>query len=213
MRKFLASVRRRLFPPTETLDGYDDPELVDVIFRKTVAYRPQGNWPEIDGASSVLDFGGGCGLHYKLASLQTPDIRWAIVETPVIIQRAAELSSDKLRFFPDIASAADWLGTIDVMHSNSALQYTPDPKEKLTQLCALRAKKMLWQRLSLTKSSVEQEIQSSLLGDNGPGSLPGLKEKKVRYIRTKIPERTFLDAHKDYTLFERGSDWFRFLLK
>lgn len=213
MRQLVSAIRRRLFQPTETLDGYEEPELVEVIFKKTKTYNPQGTWPEMIGVSSVLDFGGGCGLHYKLASHQSPGIRWAIVETPVMIQRATEFSSDKLRFFSDITEAADWLGRIDVMHSNSALQYTPDPEETLAQLCALRAKKMLWLRLSLSESSVEREIQSSLLGDNGPGSLAGLKEKTVRYVRTKIPERKFLDAHGDYTLSERGTDWFTFVLR
>jgi hypothetical protein len=213
MRQLMSAISRRLFQPTETLEGYDQPELVEVIFRKTVAYNPQGAWPEMVGVSSVLDFGGGCGQHYKLASSQSAEIRWAVVEIPAMIQRATELATDKLRFFPDVVSAAAWLGTIDVMHSNSALQYTSDPRETLSQLCALRAKTMLWQRLSLSNSSIEREVQSSILSDNGPGSLPGLKEKTVRYIRTKIPEQTFLDAHIDYMLVERGADWFRFSLK
>jgi hypothetical protein len=213
MRHILAAIKRRLIPPTETLEGYDEPELVDVIFKKTKSYEPAGTWPEMAGASSVLDFGGGCGLHYKLAMHQSPSIRWAVVETPAMIRRASELATDKLHFFPDVASAAAWLGSIDVMHSNSALQYTAAPEETLRQLCLLRAKKMLWLRLSLSNSSVEREIQSSWLGDNGPGSLPGLKEKTVRYTRTRIPEATFLAAHKDYSLSERGPDWFHFSLK
>jgi putative methyltransferase (TIGR04325 family) len=213
MRQFMSAISRRIFQPTETLDGYDEPELIEVIFRKTVAYKPQGSWPEMIGASSVLDFGGGCGLHYKLARCESPGVRWAVVEIPAMIQRATELATDNLRFFPDIASAAAWLGAVGVMHSNSALQYTPAPLETLRQLCALRATRMLWQRLALSNSSIERELQTSLLGDNGPGSMPGLKEKIVRYVRTKIPEQTFLDAHKDYSLSDRGSDWFRFVLK
>jgi hypothetical protein len=62
MRRFISAVSRRLFPPTETLEGYAEPELIDVIFQKTKAYDPKGDWPEIAGVSSVLDFGGGCGL-------------------------------------------------------------------------------------------------------------------------------------------------------
>ena len=213
MRQLISSISRRLFRPTETLDGYDDPELVEVIFRKTLAYDPQGVWPEMIGVSSILDFGGGCGQHYKLARRQSPEIRWAVVETPAMIERAEQFATDRLRFFPDVADAANWLGIVDVMHSNSALQYAPDPLEKLNQLCAVRAKTMLWKRLSLSKSSIEREIQSSLLGDNGPGSLPGLREKTVRYTRTKIPEQVFLDAHIDYMLTERGPDWFNFSLK
>ena len=69
---------------------------------------------------------------------------------------------------------------------------------------------MLWHRCLLSNEEVQVDIQSSLLGDNGPGKLKKLKEKTVRYKRTKIPERMFLDAHKGYSLAERGTDWFRF---
>jgi hypothetical protein len=208
----IAPLMRLLRRPRETLDGYEQPELVDVIFKKTKAYEPQGNWPEMSGVSSVLDFGGGCGLHYKLACRESPDIRWAVVETPAMVERAKELATHTLRFFTDIPEAHQWLGDIDVMHSNGALQYASDPEQKLKRLCELRAKRMLWYRLSLTVDSVEREIQSSRLGDNGPGKLR-VKEKTVRYERTKIPEREFLAAHRDYELAERGVDRFRFVLR
>lgn len=212
MRQLIADLKRRFVRPSETLDGYDDPELVDVIFRKTQAYQPREAWPEIAGTSSVLDFGGGCGLHYKLARLECPDIRWAVVETPAMVERAHELSTDRLRFFTSIASAAEWLGPFDLMHSNSALQYAADPESALRQLCSLRANRMIWKRIALSDGCLERDVQLSLLGYNGPGVLPGIKEKNIRYIRTKIPEAMFLKAHAEYSLIERGSDWFRFSL-
>jgi putative methyltransferase (TIGR04325 family) len=211
MRQLIEKAARRLFPPTETIEGYEHPELVEVFFQKTKAYNPQAAWPEMIGASSVLDFGGGCGLHYKQA--RSPTVRWAVVETPAMVERAKELATDRLQFFTEISDAADWLGPIDVMHSDGALQYTPDPEQTLRQLCDLRATKMLWRRVCLSPHLTEQEIQSSFLGDNGPGKLSGLKEKTVRHTRTKIPERGFLDAHGDYALAEGGADWFRFSLK
>jgi hypothetical protein len=162
------------------------------------------------GVSSVLDFGGGCGLHYKLARRQSPAIRWAVVETPAMVERAASLATDNLQFFADISEAQNWLGSIDAMYSNSALQYTPDPEAALKQLCGLRARRMIWERLSLSKTRVEREVQSSFLGDNGPGRLPSLKEKTVRYTRIKIPEEAFFRAHEGYALTENGKDWFRF---
>lgn len=213
MRHLISAITRRVFPPTETLEGYDEPDLVEVIFQKTMAYDPHGDWPEMVGVSSVLDFGGGCGLHYKLARRQSPEIRWAVVETPAMFKRASELATDKLQFFTDISDAQKWLGAIDVMHSNSVLQYTPDPEDTLRRLCGLRARRMIWERTTLSKTHIEREVQSSLLGDNGPGSLPGLKEKIVRYTRIKIPEQTFLRAHESYVLTERGVDWFRFTLR
>jgi len=213
MRRFITAISRRLFPPTETLEGYAEPELIDVIFLKTKAYSPKEHWPEMAGVSSVLDFGGGCGLHYKLARRQSPDIRWAVVETPAMVKRAGELATDRLQFFTDISDAHAWLGAIDVMHSNSVLQYTKDPEDTLRRLCGIRARRMIWERITLSKQCIEREVQSSLLGDNGPGSLAGLREKTVRYTRTKIPERAFLDAHNEYVLTERGEGWFRFSLR
>jgi hypothetical protein len=212
MRSFFSTIAHRIFPPTETLEGYAEPELVEVIFQKTKAYNPQGDWPEMGGVSAVLDFGGGCGLHYKLARGRSPDIRWAVIETSAMLERATELATDRLQFFTDIMEARKWLGAIDVMHSNSALQYTPEPEETLERLCGLRAKRMIWERIALSKANIERELQSSLLGDNGPGSLAGLREKTVKITRIKIPEQNFLDAHSGYVLTDRGADWFRFSL-
>jgi hypothetical protein len=197
----------------ETLDGYENAELIDVILRKTKAYDPSGLWPEMAGVSSVLDFGGGCGLHYKLARNQSPNIRWAIVETPAMTERAKELSTESLKFFTSISDAAHWLGSIDMMYSNGALQYTTDPEQTLRQLCSVGAKTMLWQRIALSSEEIQREEQLSRLGDNGPGKLARVDAKTVRYTRTKIPEQTFLATHENYMLSERGPDWFRFSLR
>src|SRR5260370_22961305 len=119
-----------------------------------------------------------------------------------MVEGGCEMGTEKFKFFTDISDAQKWLGAIDVMHSNSVLQYTPDPEDTLRRLCGLRARRMIWERTTLSKTHIEREVQSSLLGDNGPGSLPGLKEKIVRYTRIKIPEQTFLRAHESYVLTE-----------
>lgn len=209
MRQLIDRVAR-LIRPSETIDGYEHPELVEVVFQKTKAYQYQGPWPEMIGVSSVLDFGGGCGIHYKQAS--SPDIRWAVVETPATAARAQELASGRLQFFTDISDAHRWLGTVDVMHSNGALQYADDPLSVLMQLCAVKAKKMLWTRLRLSQGATERELQASRLRDNGPGKMR-VEDKTVRYEMTRIPERDFLAAHEGYELAERGADWFRFELR
>jgi putative methyltransferase (TIGR04325 family) len=214
MKSHLARLRRRLFPPKEIIEGYDQPELVELIFKKSQAYEPeQADWPLIAGVSTVLDFGGAFGRHYKLARKQEPSVRWAVVETPPMVARAAELHTDRLRFFADIDSAAAWLGGVDLMHSEGALQYVPDPIETLHQLCALRAPRMFWQRLAFAEGDIVKEVQSSYLGDNGPGYVPIKREKIVQYQRTRIPEADFMGAHKDYAVEERGPDWFRFALR
>ncbi len=204
-------LRRKLFPPQEIIHGYEHADLINTVFHKTRTYDPRGDWPLMIGVSTVLDFGGGCGLHYKLASKHSPNVRWAVVETPAMVRRASELTTKRLAFFTDIAEAARWLGRIDIMHSNGALQYTPDPLAVLNRLCDLGAKKMVWERVLLSKGGVEKDVQTSFLGDNGPGFVSIPKEKIVRYPRIRIAEKDFLAAHRGYELMQRGSDWFWFL--
>lgn len=208
MRRLLAAIRDRFVGPIGTIDGYEHPELVDVVFQKTKAYRADKPWPAVAGASTVLDFGGGCGIHYKQAN--SPTVRWAVVELPATVKRAQELATDRLQFFTDISEAQRWLGDVDAIHSNGALQYADDPARVLKQLCAVKAKSMLWMRLRLSEETTEREMQSSRLRDNGPGKMR-VEDKTVRYEMTRIPERDFLAAHVGYDLAERGDDWFRFV--
>src|SRR5207253_2321028 len=98
MRELIAKIARRFNPPSETIEGYDQPELIDVILRKTQAYiPPPSEWLDIGDASTVLDFGGGAGIHYKQS--RSPSVRWAVVESPAMVERAAEFSTDRLKFF------------------------------------------------------------------------------------------------------------------
>lgn len=116
--KFDQRVKRKLFQPRDTIEGYEHPELVETIFLKTTKYTPSGDWPLVAGLGAVLDFGGGAGLHYKLARKQSPNIRWAVVETPAMVQRARQLATDRLMFFEGIEEASNWLGKVDLVHSN-----------------------------------------------------------------------------------------------
>jgi putative methyltransferase (TIGR04325 family) len=208
-------IKRKIFPPTTQLEGYEHPELVDVVFKKTLAYNaPCEVWPDVVGAATVLDLGGAFGVHYKEAIHHTPDVRWAVVEVPAMVQRAAEVATDRLRFFSSIAEAAAWLGPIDLMHSSGALQYTPGPEKTVAELCGLGAKRMHWRRLVLSADATVRKMQESFLTDNGPGAIDNVQEKRVQYLRTSIPEHVFLEAHAErYRLAERGEDWFRFTLR
>jgi len=212
-------IRRRLFPPGQAIEGYENEELVDTIFRKTAAYDPKGDWALVSDIKTVLDFGGGAGLHYKLARRQNPHIRWAVVETQAMVRRARELATDRLKFFSDVDLAADWLKDVELMHSNGAIQYVANPIEIVRSLCAVRPATMMWRRVPTSDGAVEErEVQTSFLSDNGPGSLPTANDKLVRYERHRIPERPFLSAHQGYSMtqrsldpLERGTEQFRFV--
>ena len=51
-----------------------------------------------------------------------PNIRWAVVGTPAMVQRAKELATDRLMFLVHIEQAAAWLGDVDRVHSNGTIQ-------------------------------------------------------------------------------------------
>jgi putative methyltransferase (TIGR04325 family) len=190
--------------PSETLHGYENPELVETIFRKTIAYRPTKPWPEMESAGTVLDFGGGCGIHYKQANHQT--VRWAVVETPAMVNRAKILETYHLKFFTDIDAATAWLGHIDAVHSNGAIQYTPEPLATVRKLASIGARRMLWFRLFLGEGT---ETQISRLQDNGPGHIE-IARKKVAYDFTRVSRSDFLAAHEGYRVVAGGVDWFKF---
>jgi hypothetical protein len=219
MRRFLnAALGRiaRMLPPSEILEGYEHPELIETMFRKACDFSPTHRWDEFANRSAVLDFGGGFAQHYKCATPLSPDVRWAVVETPSVVRRASVLASDRLRFFTSVAAAADWLGQIDLMHSDGALHYAPDPLQALRGLCAAAAGEMLWKRIFLSQTDrTEIDDQLSRLDENGPrvASERGLtvSRKLVRYRMTRIPQAGFLAAHSAYQLVERSESGFRFL--
>jgi len=93
-----------LLPSSGTIKGYDDPELIEFVFRKTQLFKAVDPWPEMAGIASVLDFGGGFGSHYRRAQQHSPDIRWAVVETPETAERAAELATESLGSSPASAT-------------------------------------------------------------------------------------------------------------
>jgi putative methyltransferase (TIGR04325 family) len=202
---FVQRVKRKLFRPRETIEGYENPELVETIFLKTVSYSPDEAWPLVSNVTTALDFGGGAGLHYKLACRQTPHIRWAVVETPAMVRRANELATDHLMFFERIEQAADWLGTVDLVHSNGAIQYVSDAIGTVKALCAVRPAALVWRRVPISETT-RREVQISYLSDNGPGRSLASKEKLVRYERNWISEHAFVQAHEGYRVAEQSPD-------
>jgi putative methyltransferase (TIGR04325 family) len=112
--------------PVEDAD-YSNADIINLVVAKT---RRAAASPRIDeiipgegmlttllGAAisgdGVLDFGGAAGVHYFYAQRAFPDrpFRWAVVERPEMIEAAAGLASERLRFFSTIESAIAWLGT------------------------------------------------------------------------------------------------------
>jgi putative methyltransferase (TIGR04325 family) len=189
-------------PSSGTIRGYESDELIDFIFAKSTNYNEFAPWPEMAGVATVLDFGGGFGSHYQRASQSCGgSLRWAVVETPETVARAAGLVSDNLRFFANIDAAAAWLGAVDIIYSNAAIQCTPEPERYVAELCAIGARRMLWDRTLLSEGERRRHVQISLLAENGPGV--SFSRKRVETPMIRMAERTFMEAHSAYELTSR----------
>jgi putative methyltransferase (TIGR04325 family) len=205
------------------ITDYEAEALTEFIYRKTVAFnritsldlgigserlllavsisladRPPGT------PCRVLDFGGACGVHHKLATLLFPDaaFQWAVVETPSMVRRARPLETDSLKFFEDIGSARTWLESVDLLNSNSVLQYLEDPLETTRHLLELSPGIALWERLMLSNGPTVIDRQRTMLFNHGPGAVPpGFRNRPVVNKITKLSRADFLSAQQArYTL-------------
>ncbi len=87
----------------------------------------------------VLDFGGGFALSYFLLRRRMPhESRWAVVETTQSVALGKAFETENLRFFDSIETARQWLGEVDAVHTNGALQYHPSPEAALESLLSVR---------------------------------------------------------------------------
>ena len=199
--------------------NYQDPDLVDVIFAKTAALdeKALSDFPPSAGLDQtvlgvsyaaslipnrpmrVLDFGGACGFHHRVAGVAAPHIKtkWAVVETPAMAKRATELATDSIRFFHRISDAVSWLGGVDLMYSSGTLQCVAEPESTLRDLCSVGATVLIWTRLALSTGDRVKVTQTSMLSENGPGPMPaGFVDRPVNFSRIEIPVSDFLETHR-----------------
>ena len=188
-----------------TKSGYDDNDLANVVCKKTKLYRDflLTKHPFVSEITSlrtlvglslsrhgdelnVIDFGGACGAHYFLAKVvfgNKLNLRWHVVETPMMTSKAIELEDGQLRFFDNIQEARSGLDRVDLVFSSGALQYVPRPYEYLEQLIECRADNIFITRVGL--STLQKNliiVQKSLLSENGYGPMPqGMRDRAVHY--------------------------------
>lgn len=205
------------------ITGYEDEVLTEFVYQKTLAFKRITELDLSVGSERlllavsialaerapgepvrILDFGGAFGLHYNLAALLFPNVEfhWAVVETPIVLRKARSLETASLKFFEDIASATAWLDHIDLLNSNSALQYLADPLQTTRQLLAVAPKVVLWERLMLSDGVTHADRQRKMLFDHGPGAAPsGFKDRPVWQNITRLSRADFLAAHEpEYTM-------------
>ncbi len=183
-------------------DSYNDPDIAKVMAFKTAKIKDHiGNmmWPEqftntilavgISGADlaqrplRVLDFGGGCGIHYFAArSAFIAPLHWAVVESRIMADRARTIGAGQFEAYDQITSAASALGRVDLVHASSAIQYVPEPMASLEALIGLRAPYFLLARFPVWAGQPLVGVQESMLANNGIGPMPpDMADRTVKY--------------------------------
>jgi putative methyltransferase (TIGR04325 family) len=199
--------------------GYNDSHIADVIAYKTsIPVDLRQMLPEQainvlvsvgtaaacagNGPLHVLDFGGGCGVHYfTCAQRFRIPLRWAIVETAPMAQKGKEVAQGRFELFTEIAAAADRLGRIDLVLASGAIPYVPDPLDTLKALVSLRPRHFALARFPVWGAPQTIGLQTSWLSDNGIGPMPsGVSDREVRYPLTLPNFDEVMRTFEDYEL-------------
>jgi len=180
--------------------GYNNALIADVMAYKTaLAVDPRQFVPEqalnsilavgiaaadiTERPLTVLDFGGGCGFHYfrVIAAMQS-QLRWAIVETPTMAERALKLAQGRFDVFTEIAAAATALNPIHLVHASSSIQYVPEPLSTLKALATLQARYFMLARFPVWSRPQTVGMQTSPLAANGIGPMPPtIADRQISY--------------------------------
>jgi putative methyltransferase (TIGR04325 family) len=180
--------------------GYDNAVIADVIAYKTaLGVDPRHFAPEqavnsivavgmaaaeiTERPLTVLDFGGGCGFHYfRVTASMRSQLRWVIVETPTMAERALKLAQGQFEVFNNPAAAAAALGRVHLVHASSAIQYVSEPMSTLKALAELRARYFMLARFPVWSGRQTVGVQTSPLAANGIGPMPpGIADREVKY--------------------------------
>ena len=95
----------------------------------------------VSGARSVVDLGGGSGWTFELVSHSSTAAiqKYFVVEQQTSVDAFATrfIEDDRVQFFASETVFDDRLNSVDVLYSNSALQYFPDNRflTKLMLMC------------------------------------------------------------------------------
>ncbi len=161
----------------------------------------------------VLDFGGGAGHHQAVAKIVFPEIHfnWTVVETDELVQRAqGEIKDLGLDFISSLEKVKRV--KFDLVFSNSAIQYLPNPLLELKKLVNLDFEYLFLTRIPLRRSGKSlRYIQSSKLSQNGPGPAPlNFKDAIIEY-HASIVEKYLVEEILDTSLQSRvlidEGDW------
>jgi putative methyltransferase (TIGR04325 family) len=182
-------------------DTYEDARVVEVVARKTKAYRDALlsstgsivktrqtlqnmfvlSYVRPERPLDVLELGGACGASYfELSRLLPGRIKsWSVVETPSMAAAAGKMFPDAgVKFFDDLGAAASQVESFDLIVAQGVLQYTSNPLRTLDSLIALRCSYIYVTRTAL-RVRVDDGVEGTVftkqitgLAAHGPGELP-----------------------------------------
>jgi putative methyltransferase (TIGR04325 family) len=201
-------------------EAYEDKDIVKIVVEKNIIYQqklqintvfdlgtlrtliPLG-LSKTGNLLNVIDFGGGGGYHYTIASHAfggKNSLRWNVIETTAMVKEAKRISDNNLKFFDNIADATKDLGLVDLVFTSNALHYCRQPLLFLKDLINIKAKYLFITRTSFTDSSEQVAIiQKSYLSTNGPGPLPaGFKDKAVYYPNVFVSKHQVEDMLSEH---------------
>lgn len=192
-------------------EAYEGKDLVKVVVEKNLIYRQKIEQEAIfdlnilrgliglglaktSNSLKVIDFGGGGGSHFTIASKafgDTVSFKWNVIETSAMANQAQRIATQNLKFFDSIVEALKNLGgSADLVFTSGALHTCSEPLFFLKELINVKAKYLFITRTAFTESSEQiVMVQKSYLSSNGPGQLPsGFKDKEVFYPNVFVPK-------------------------
>jgi putative methyltransferase (TIGR04325 family) len=207
-------------------ESYEEQDLIKVIVAKTKKYlenEHSNNFINFDNLSdsrttrtlfaiaaginkktiTILDFGGSAGIHYFTArKIISNDIslKWCVVETESMVSEAKNegLENEELFFFSTIEEASNKVSDIDIIYSNYALCYTPNPLFYLEQLLQTNFDKFFLTNIAVNRGDKEiVGLQTSFISTNGVGrDIPdylGISDREIIYPFT-IPSKEQVES-------------------
>lgn len=219
-----ARVLNFVLPLLWSSNGYKNEKLINLVIEKNLALRDAIALNQVDdqffrvaaavglakidkNTMRVLDFGGGAGHHQSIATLAYPHLEfdWTVVETPELVDLSKrKILVTNLNFTSSLDALKDEKG-FDLIHSNSAIQYTNDPLATIEALARFKSSVVYLTRVPMsTNGNGFSYNQVSKLSANGPGRPPmDFVDSRVSYPIT-IPSR----KNVENILEKYGFTWF-----
>ncbi len=230
---------RKVYVDYETAFQNSDPkayqadEVIDVVYQKTLKFKEDlekspnyilssvansfcslipGIIEKEKKEISVIDFGGACGaLYFQVRNFfpKALKIRWAVVETPAMVNKAKKIENQEITFHYSMEEAIQYLGNVDIFHTSGTIQALDKPRDYLQKMVDLKAQYAFFNRVGVHKGNHDiYTVHRSKLSWNGPGELPlGFQDKWVKYPFSFMEEKFFLNTiQKNYDIIAKFQD-------